>query len=69
MKKPKVKKVKARKPTKADIAFANQLEEVIKGFHRRIGTKICGELHAGCFDCRTRWVIAELNNWIDNLIP
>jgi len=55
------------KPTKADLKFAKLLREVIKGFNRRLGKKMCGELNANCFDCKTRWVIAELNGWIDIL--
>ena len=53
--------------TKADIKFAKLLREVIKGFHRRIGKEMCSELNANCCDCKVRWVIAELNGWIDIL--
>jgi len=53
--------------TKADEKFAKQLEEVIKGFNRRLGKKMCEELHADCFDCKTRIAIAVLNSWIDVL--
>jgi hypothetical protein len=55
------------KPTKADLKFANQLNEVIKGFHRRVGKEMCPELHSDCFDCQTRWTIGVLNHWIDLL--
>jgi len=56
---------KINKMTKADEKFVELLKEVKKGFHRRVGKDLCKELHADCFDCRTRILIGELNHWID----
>jgi hypothetical protein len=53
--------------TKADKKFQSLLAEVIKGFNRRLGKEMCEELHANCFDCKTRIAIAVLNEWIDVL--
>jgi hypothetical protein len=56
------------KPSKADIEFAKKLRIIINGFNRRLGKEMCKELHANCFDCKTRIAIAILNEWIDILI-
>jgi len=53
--------------TKADKKFALLLREVVKGFNRRLGKKMCSELHADCFDCQTRWTIGMLKHWADLL--
>lgn len=55
------------KPTKADIRFLKLLKEVKTGLHRRMGTRMCLELHWDCSDCKTRILISLLNSWIDLL--
>mgnify|MGYP001564857317 CR=1 FL=1 len=59
-----------RKPTKADLQLAQDMWSIVKRLNARMGTlkkRGCPELHAGCFDCQTRWLIGMLNNWIDIL--
>ena len=55
------------KITKSDQEFIILLEQVRKGLHKRMGTKMCKELHADCFDCKTRYLIGLINSWIDIL--
>lgn len=55
------------KITKSDQEFIILLEQVRKGLHKRMGTKMCPELHADCLDCKTRYLIGLINSWIDIL--
>ena len=57
----------SHKPTKADLQFAKELEQVKKKLHHRVGKEMCKQLHGDCFDCKTRILIAYINEWIDLL--
>jgi hypothetical protein len=61
------KKTYKEKLSKSDLNFVFHIREVIKGLNKRVGKEMCEELHADCFDCRTRALIACLNHWIDIL--
>lgn len=50
-----------------DQEFIKLLEQVRKELHKRMGKKMCKELHADCFDCKTRYLIGLINSWIDIL--
>ena len=50
-----------------DQEFIKLLEQVRKELHKRMGTKMCKELHADCLDCKTRYLIGLINSWIDIL--
>jgi len=52
---------------KSDKLFIELLKRVRNSLNRRRGTKMCKELHGGCFDCKTRILIAYINEWIDLL--
>lgn len=52
-----------------DLKFKKTLETVRTELHRRMTTKMCRELHADCFDCKTRFLVGLLNSWIDVLTP
>ena len=52
---------------KSDKEFVELLNKVRKGLNRRMGTKMCKELHGNCFDCKTRILIAYINEWINLL--
>jgi hypothetical protein len=50
-----------------DDAFIQKLEEVRAELHSRMGVEMCPEIHASCIDCRTRYLIGLINEWIDLL--
>jgi hypothetical protein len=50
-----------------DKKFIILLEQVNKELHKRMGIKMCKELHADCIDCKTRYLIGLINSWIDIL--
>lgn len=54
--------------TKADKQLAKDMKSVRTRLHRRMGVKMCEEMHADCLDCKTRFMlIGMLNSWIDLL--
>ena len=67
LRKPLKKNKQLNKPSKQDIAFALKMKEVIKGLNRRMGIRMCDELNGCCLDCKSRIMIAYLNEWIDIL--
>ena len=54
---------------KKDLKFQKLLKQVRIELHKRMGTKMCKELHADCCDCKTRFLIGLINYWIDLLEP
>ena len=55
------------KKSKADKQLLEEMKVMKHKLHRRLGVKMCGELHYDCFDCKTRILISLLNSWIDLL--
>ena len=53
--------------TQSDKKFVEILKQAKKGFKKRINKTPCDELHAGCFDCQTQWMVGMINYWIDLL--
>lgn len=58
---------KLKAPSKGDKTFVALLKKVRSGLRRRMGTEMCKELHASCRDCKTRFLIGLINDWIDLL--
>lgn len=57
--------------TPADKKLAADMSKLITALNRRMGgrkNKGCDELHGACFDCKTRILIAYLNEWIEILL-
>lgn len=52
-----------------DKKFQSTLKLIRVELHKRMGKKMCSELHADCCDCKTRYLIGLINSWVDLLEP